>query len=426
MQDLVGIVRPEHLPSAPPPSTSTLTPSKAAKPAAAAAPPPLGARLQCRVLDVSQAEGIVDLTARPDLLTAPPAAAVAAAAAAAGGTTPSKAGSSKKGKGKAGGGAGGGAGAEQQGARPPAPGDVVEGVVELVRGAPAHYAVLSLPGRCSSRSSSNGGSGGGGAGPASGLPPLVCASLTDFSAATPEGARAGAELRVGARVRVTVASPPGAATGGRWLGVLPLFVPGAAERMGQGGMVVGGAGSGKGGVVGVEGADAGAEGGRQSVRPGSVVVVRVSGVGSGQADVVVGRKLAGRVHISQVRDAVVPPQASHGSGGEGGAGAAATPAANGSSSSSSSSKKRKQAGGGGGAAGSGSSSSSVEGLLAGAAGEAHLWHGNPLDSLSEGQQVEAVVLGRGSGTHHHGVLELSTRPALLEAAKKVGESVSRL
>ena len=128
---------------------------------------------------------------------------------------------------------------------------------------------------------------------------------------------------------------------------------------------------------------------RQSVKPGSVVMARVCGVGSGQADVVVGKKTTGRIHITHLRDLAVGSSAGGGGGSEaGGVG-----------------KKRKARGACGDAAEWG-------GL------GVHLWHGNPLDTLSVGQELEAVVLGR--GLHHHGVLELSTRPSLLQAAKQVG------
>lgn len=130
--------------------------------------------------------------------------------------------------------------------------------------------------------------------------------------------------------------------------------------------------------------------GKQSVRSGSVVSIRVAGVGSMQADVVVGKKLAGRVHVSQVSDAVLPQQESHSNG------------------SSKSSKKRRKG------------DAVAEGLQQGGNDDVHLWHGSPLDALGVGQQLEAVVLGRGGAGHHHGVLELSLKPSVLEAAKKVG------
>lgn len=147
-------------------------------------------------------------------------------------------------------------------------------------------------------------------------------------------------------------------------------------------------------------------GAKQSTKPGCVVSVRVTGVGNTQADVVVGKKLAGRLHVSQVRDADVG--AKTGASGteqqqqeEGG-----TPA------SGASGKKRKKSGGGAG-------SSAQQLQQAGEAGDVHLWHGNPLDGLAVGQQLEVVVLGRG-GPGHHGVLDFSMKPSVLEAARKVG------
>lgn len=130
-----------------------------------------------------------------------------------------------------------------------------------------------------------------------------------------------------------------------------------------------------------------------------MVSVRVAGVGSTQADVVVGKKLAGRVHVSQVKDAEVPQQSGE-------------QMQNGISSSSISKKRKK----GGGKSEDGGLQQQGGGVVDAAV---HLWHGNPLDTLGVGQQLEAVVLGRGGAGHHHGVLELSLKPSLIEAARKV-------
>lgn len=348
-QDLVGVVKHSHLPGAPSPADLLAASTAGRAPPAPPAPPPIGTRLACRVLDVSRSEGIVDLSARADL-TAP----LQEGASGGGGAA-----KPKKGGKKAKGGGGAAAAAVEQ----PAPGTVAEGVVELVHEGPEHYAVVCLAGLAGA--------------------PLAAVALTDFNAAAPGATRCG-ELREGARVTVTVAEAAGPATGGRLLATLPLF-----------------------GARGGDAGAGGAAGAKQSVKPGSVVLVRVVGLSDAQADVVVGKKLAGRIHVSQMRDAVVPEgaqgQGGQGQGGAGGAAAGAGAEGGG--------RKRRR-----GAEAGQAAQQAAQQQEAGE--EVHLWRGNPLEHLAVGQVVEAVVLGRG-GAGHHGVLELCMRPSVVEAAKKV-------
>jgi len=337
-EDLVGVIRPPHYPGAPAPA------ARKSKAGNSALPVP-GTKLSCRVLDVSQAEGIVDLSARADLTS--PANQQQAPT-----PTPSKRKKGAKGDAEAGSEGGSCGGVVSEGQWPCPPGSVQEAVVEVVQGPPAHYAVVSLPQ----------------------LPgvPLAYVALTDFNAPTLESAHRAAGIKVGEHLKVVVAAAPEPSTGGRLLAVLPSLSGGSKSPASVSGDAI-----------------------KQSVRPGSVVSVRVAGVGSAQADVVVGKKLAGRVHVSQARDMHVP---------EGGlAAGAAYEAAGGSG------KKRKKSGSTAGENGAGSD--------AAGGGVLHLWHGNPLDGLAVGQQMEAVVLGRG-GAGNHGVLELSIKPSVLEAAKK--------
>ncbi|KAF5829876.1 hypothetical protein DUNSADRAFT_15392 [Dunaliella salina] len=294
-----------------------------------------------------QADGIVDLSARADLTT--PATQQNGPT-----STPSKRKKGAKGAAETGVEGASSGGVVGEGQWPCPPGSVQEAVVEVVHGAPAHYAVVSLPQ----------------------LPgvPLAYVALTDFNTPTLETAHRTAGVEVGEHLRVVVAAAPEPSTGGRLLAVLPSLSGAGKTQASVSGDAI-----------------------KQSVRPGSVVSVRVAGVGSTQADVVVGKKLAGRVHVSQARDMHLP---------EGGsaAGAAANHTAG------TGSKKRKKSGGAAKMNGGAGSDAAGGGTL-------HLWHGNPLDGLAVGQQMEAVVLGRGNAGNH-GVLELSIKPSVLEAAKK--------
>ncbi len=178
VQDWIGLLRPRHYPT-------PNTPSAA------------GTHLSCRVLDVTRVDGIVDLSARKDLLAAPTTA-----------TTPQQKGQikptndtneppgKKRKKGAAGsdGTAEAGSAAGAAGAAASAPaglpdalklGETVTATVELIRDAPAHVAVLSVP-----------------AGGADGGRVLVYAALTDYNAAVPAGVKRRVEI--GGSVPVTL------------------------------------------------------------------------------------------------------------------------------------------------------------------------------------------------------------------------------
>lgn len=274
--------------------------------------------MSCRVLDVSKAEGIVDLTAKPELLQAVQGSAAAASA--------KKSAKKAKGSDVA-------AGNSQQ---PEIKvGTAVEAVVELVKEAPGHYAVLSLPGHGHA---------------------LAFAATSDFNAVSPESLRRA--LTVGQRVTATVQVLPSTATGGRLLAAVDLT---RASNSHAGSAVTAN----------------GEQGPKTKLQPGTVVTVTVTGVGHTQADVQIGKKLKGRVHLCEVTD---PPTDAAALLSQQQAGVTATTTSHSST---------------------------------------------PLDGLAVGQSVTAVVLGRGlagphGGSQHHGTLELSMRPSVVAAAQKVG------
>lgn len=159
-QDVVGVIRSHQ--------------------AAPGATPASGAPITCRVLDVSKGEGIVDLSAHPDLLVG--AASSAAAA------TPSK-GKGKKAVAPV------AAGAVALPASIKA-GTVVEAKVELIKDVPVAYAIVSF---AAPAADSGDDKKGGKKGPTR---HLAFVALTDYNAAVPDAVKR--KVAVGAAVKATI------------------------------------------------------------------------------------------------------------------------------------------------------------------------------------------------------------------------------
>lgn len=162
---------------------------------------------------------------------------------------------------------------------------------------------------------------------------LAFVATTDYNMIIPD--QVPRKLALGQRLTVTLAVLPTPATGGRLLATTTLHK--ATDSTGS------------------------AAGAGQSTKPGSVVTATVTALHPCWADVSLGRKATGRLHLTEVIDLA----------------------------------------------------------------DKSLPGGSPLDTLRVGQSLEAVVLGRlgSAGGRHHGTLELSIRPSVLEAAKKVGRVV---